>query len=87
MRYHLFQKIFEKVVKIKETSFLLSKCLVSIGQHCKSLQFFYMKKVFITFMIVARKSSKLKSDELHGGCAIIGIISLERKNYVKKIMM
>ena len=28
------QKIFEKVVKIKETSFLLSKCLVSIGQHC-----------------------------------------------------
>ena len=25
---------FEKVVKLKETSFLLSKCLVSIGQHC-----------------------------------------------------
>ena len=35
MRYHLFQKIFEKVVKIKKTSFLLNKCLVSIGQHCK----------------------------------------------------
>ena len=30
MKYHLFQNIFEKVVKIKETSFLLSKCLVSI---------------------------------------------------------
>ena len=36
MRYHLFQKFFEKVVKIKETSFLLSKCLVSIGQHCNN---------------------------------------------------
>ena len=34
MKYHLFQKFFEKVVKIKETSFLLSKCLVSIGQDC-----------------------------------------------------
>ena len=29
-------KFFEKVLKIKETSFLLSKCLVSIGQHCNS---------------------------------------------------
>ena len=36
MRYHLFQKFFEKVVKIKETSFLLSKCLVSIAHHCKN---------------------------------------------------
>ena len=36
MRYHLFQKFFGKMVKIKETSFLLSKCLVSIGQHCSS---------------------------------------------------
>ena len=35
MRYHLFLKFFEKVVEIKETSFLLSRCLVSIGQHCK----------------------------------------------------
>ena len=26
MRYYLFQKIFDKVVKIKETSLLLSKC-------------------------------------------------------------
>ena len=34
MKYHLFQKFFEKVVKIKETSFHLSKCLVSIGKHC-----------------------------------------------------
>ena len=34
MRYHLFQKVFEKMVKIKETSFLLSKCLVSIAHHC-----------------------------------------------------
>ena len=33
MRYHLFQNICEKVVELKETSFLLSKCLVSIGQH------------------------------------------------------
>ena len=34
MRYHLFQKFFGKMVKIKETSFLFIKCLVSIGQHC-----------------------------------------------------
>ena len=34
MRYHLFQKFFGKMVKIKETSFLLSKCLVSIAHHC-----------------------------------------------------
>ena len=34
MRYHLLQKFFEKVVKIKDASFFLSKCLVSIGQHC-----------------------------------------------------
>merc|ERR1711928_93648 len=35
MRYHLFQKLFGKMVNIKETSFLLSKCLVSITHHCK----------------------------------------------------
>ena len=34
MRYHLFQKVFGKMVKIKETSFLLCKCLVSIAHHC-----------------------------------------------------
>ena len=34
MRYHLFQKFFEKVIKIKEMSFLLSKCLISIAHHC-----------------------------------------------------
>ena len=34
MRYYLFEKFFEKVVKIKETSFLLSKCLISIAHHC-----------------------------------------------------
>ena len=28
-------KIFGKVVKIKQMSFLLSKCLVSIAHHCK----------------------------------------------------
>ena len=36
MRYHLFQKFFGKMVEIKKTAFLLSKCLVSIGQHCSS---------------------------------------------------
>ena len=35
MRYHLFQRFFGKVVKIMETSLLLSKCLVSIAHHCK----------------------------------------------------
>ena len=34
MRYHLFKKFFEKVVKIKEMSFLLSKCKNSIAHHC-----------------------------------------------------
>ena len=38
MRYHLFQKFFEKMVKIKETSFLLSKCLVSIAHHCRQME-------------------------------------------------
>ena len=42
MRYHLFQKTFEKVVKIKETSFLLSKCLISISQHCKTKNFNFL---------------------------------------------
>ena len=35
MKYHLFLTIFGKVVKIKQTSFLLSKCLVSIAHHCR----------------------------------------------------
>ena len=34
MRYHLFQKFLEKVVKIKETSFRLSKCWIHFAQHC-----------------------------------------------------
>ena len=38
MRYHLFQKVFGKMVKIKETSFILSKCLVSIARHCMPLE-------------------------------------------------
>ena len=37
MRYHLFQKFCEKVVKIKETSFLLSKCCISIAHHCRCI--------------------------------------------------
>ena len=36
MRYPSLQKCFEKVVEIKEMSFLLSKCLVSIAHHCIS---------------------------------------------------
>ena len=35
MRYHLFQNFFGKMVKMKETSFLLSMCLVSIARHCR----------------------------------------------------
>ena len=36
-------KFFEKVVKIKETSLLLSKCCISIAHHCryKVLEHFY----------------------------------------------
>ena len=36
MRYHLFQKLYGKMFKIKEMSLLLSKCLVSIAHHCKT---------------------------------------------------
>ena len=43
MRYHLFQKFFVKMAKIKEMSFLLSKCLISIGQHCKIGSFHAIK--------------------------------------------
>ena len=34
MRYHLFQKFFGEGVEIKQTSFLISKCLFSITHHC-----------------------------------------------------
>ena len=37
MRYHLFQKFFGMKVEIKETSFLLCKCFVSIAHHCRSI--------------------------------------------------
>ena len=37
MKYHLFQKVFKKMVKIKETSFLSSKCLVSVARHCSKV--------------------------------------------------
>ena len=36
----------EKVVKIKETSFHLSKCLVSIGKHCTKLRNNFLKLNF-----------------------------------------
>ena len=43
IRYHLFKTFFGKMVEIKETSFLISKCLVSIAHHCilsaKNLKF------------------------------------------------
>ena len=34
MRYHLFQKFFGKMVKIKETSLLSQPCWFSIDNHC-----------------------------------------------------
>ena len=37
MRYNFFQKFFGMKVEIKETYFLLSKCLVSIAHHCRSI--------------------------------------------------
>ena len=42
-------KFFEKVGKIKETSFLLSKCLVSIGQHCRCMNQskFYVHRLYL----------------------------------------
>ena len=40
MRYHLFQKFFEKVVKIKETSFLLTLIHMAMTSDKPSLHSF-----------------------------------------------
>ena len=61
MRYHLFQKFFEKVVKIKETSFLLSKCLVSIGQHCTAKCIFHSTVVLQIQICEFKKSLEIGS--------------------------
>ena len=45
MRYHLFLTIFGKVVKIKQTSFLLRKRLVSIAHHCKIMYSCYRQRL------------------------------------------
>ena len=37
VRYHLFQKFFGKMVKIKEMSLLSQPCWFSIDHHCMSL--------------------------------------------------
>ena len=49
MRYHLFQKFFGKMVKMKETSFLLSKCLVSIAHHCNAYSVAYAVVFYAEF--------------------------------------
>ena len=80
MRYHLFQKFFEKVVKIKGTSFLLSKCLVSIAHHCmgypislipmkasktNKVDVFCMRTWFVGLAIKPPKSSTFSSRNLN----------------------
>ena len=62
MRYHLFQKIFEEVVKIKETSFLLSKCLISIAHNCISKFIFllYSCKIISTTLEVTSQLISMK---------------------------
>ena len=72
MRYHLFQKAFGKMVKIKETSFLLSKCLVSIGQHCM-----ISSNLFLLFNINYIKSW------MYSKLIEIGFYSNERKIFLK----
>ena len=47
MRYHLFLKFFGKVVKVKQTSSLLRKCLVSIAHHCKLNKFGLFFDLFV----------------------------------------
>ena len=42
MRYHLFQKFFGKMVKIKETSFLSTRGAVCFALNC-ILKFFYSR--------------------------------------------
>ena len=66
MRYHLFLKFFEKVVKIKETSLLLSRCLVSIGQHCKHAN--RLAAVKITDILNCWSSQKFASNT---SCTVI----------------
>ena len=57
------------MVKIKETSFLLNKCLVSIGQHC-NLEF--VKEVKILKCIDARRVNPYSPD-------VVLVFSLQMK--------
>ena len=66
MRYHLFQKFFGKMVKIKETSLLSQLCWFSINNHCKSFRLM----VFLIFSFMfsncrALFSSHLLPEKLH----------------------
>ena len=59
MRYHLFQKVFGKMVKIKETSFFLSKCLVSIARHCRKTEDVSINDVALIFFVGCQRKSEL----------------------------
>ena len=41
MRYYLFQKFFEKMVKIKETSFLSTSGMILIFGNCRCMKIIY----------------------------------------------
>ena len=59
MRYHLFQKFFGKMVKIKETSFLSTRGVLIKCRHCKRLETlcFLLR---LHFLISEVDNSKLK---------------------------
>ena len=59
MNYHLFQKLFGKMIKIKKMSFFFIKCLVSIAHHCKSFDTTCLSvKIIIKYVSTSFKISE-----------------------------
>ena len=78
MRYHLFQKFFRKMVKIKETSFLSPKKSSFSASHC------------ITTCNIFRIKSKTPpptapQTEVHEPVKISFLTSFERKMFMKNL--
>ena len=67
MRYHLFQKFFGKMVKIKETSFLSTRGMTLMFGNCKSLKIackgliLMYKSIASYFLIICVSESELFS--------------------------
>ena len=58
MRYHLFQKFFGKMVKIKETSLLSQPCWFSIDNHCTHFTFIHSNKQTYKRIEVSTKTGR-----------------------------